>query len=524
MVAHLLSLRWRVLLNGFKRSTWQIVAAVIGGLYGLGVLAAVVAGLVALSFAPERWAWTAGVLGGSLAVVGWVVVPFVARGYDQTLSVSKLRQFPLPADRLLVALFVAGLLGIPGIITLVAALATTFSWLQHPLSAVLAPFCGLLGVFVCVAASRAVETATSALGAKRRYRELMSVAIFVPLILAGPLIGLVGQGLSSLGDDLPPVAHALSWSPVGAAWSIPGDVALGRPGEAALKALIAVATLGVLLLLWRRGLATALVAPPAVTATAASKGLGLFARFPATPTGAVAARTAVYWLRDPRYGGSLIVVPLMPVLAIFLSFSLDTSWPLYAIGPAVAALLAITLAADVSYDGTAFAAHLSTGLAGSADRAGRVLTLGLFAVPSVVLATLVPLAVVGRLDVAPALLGVGLGLLLTGFGVSSVASALYLMPVPAAGESPFKSPPGANVTSTLGLYASWAIVFVLALPELVLGVVALVQGSVLLGLLTLVVGVALGTVLMVVGIRRGGRLLDARGPELLTRLRRARGA
>jgi ABC-2 type transport system permease protein len=524
VVAHLLSLRWRVLLNGFKRSTWQIVAAVIGGLYGLGVLAAVVAGLVALSFAPERWAWTAGVLGGSLAVVGWVVVPFVARGYDQTLSVSKLRQFPLPADRLLVALFVAGLLGIPGIVTLVAALATTLSWLQHPLSAVLAPFCGLLGVFVCVAASRAVETATSALGAKRRYRELMSVAIFVPLILAGPLIGLVGQGLSSLGDDLPRVAHALSWSPLGAAWSIPGDVALGRPGEAALKALVAVATLGVLLLIWRRGLATALVAPPAVTATTASKGLGLFARFPATPTGAVAARTAVYWLRDPRYGGSLIVVPLMPVLAIFLSFSLDTTWPLYAIGPAVAALLAITLAADVSYDGTAFAAHLSTGLAGSADRAGRVLTLGLFAVPSVVLATLVPLAVVGRLDVAPALLGVGLGLLFTGFGVSSVASALYLMPVPAAGESPFKSPPGANVTSALGLYASWAIVFVLALPELVLGVVALVQGSVLLGLLTLVVGVALGAVLMVVGIRRGGRLLDARGPELLTRLRRARGA
>jgi len=524
VVAHLLSLRWRVLLNGFKRSTWQIVAVVLGGLYGLGVLAAVVAGLVALSFAPERWAWTAGVLGGSLAVVGWVVVPFLARGYDQTLSVEKLRQFPLPAGRLLVALFVCGLLGIPGIVTLVAALATTFSWVQHPVSAMLAPFCGVLGVFICVAASRAVETGTSALGSKRRYRELMSVAVFVPLILAGPLIGLVGQGISSIGDDLPRIAHAISWSPLGAAWSIPGDVALGRPGEAALKALIALASLGVLVLLWRRGLTRSLTAPPAVTASAPAKGLGPFARFPATPTGAVAARTAVYWVRDPRYGGSLIVVPLMPILAIFLSFSLDTAWPLYAIGPAVAALLAVTLAADVSYDGTAFAAHLSTGLAGAADRAGRVITLALFAVPAVVLATVVPLAVVGRFDTAPALLGIGLGLLLTGFGVSSVASALYLMPVPAAGESPFKSPPGANVTSTLGLYASWAIVFVLSVPEIVLGVVALVQGSVLLGVVTLVVGVALGAVLTLVGIRRGGRLLDARGPELLTRLRRARGA
>lgn len=524
MVAHLLSLRWRVMLNGFSRSTWQLVAVILGGLYGLGLLAAVVAGLVALSFAPERWAWTAIVLGGSLAVVGWVVVPLVARGYDQTLGVDKLRQFPIKADRLLVALFVCGVLGIPGLITLVAALATTLSWLHHPVSALLAPFCGALGVVTCVVASRTVEVATSALGAKRRYREVMSVAIFVPLILAGPIIAFAGRGLTSIGDDLPTIAAALSWSPLGAAWSIPGDVALGRPAEAALKALIALATVAILALLWRRGLATSLVAPPPVTATSKSKGLGVFARFPATPTGAVAARTAVYWLRDPRYGGSLIVLPLMPVLAIFFSFSTGDAWPLFAIGPAIAALLAVTLAADVSYDGTAFAAHLSTGLAGAADRAGRVLTLSLFAVPLVVIATIVPLAVVGRLDTAPALLGISLGLLLTGFGVSSVASARYLMPVPAAGESPFKSPPGANVTSTLGLYASWAIVFALSVPELVLGIVSLVQGSVPIGVGSLVVGLVLGTVLMLVGIRQGGRLLDARGPELLTRLRRARGA
>jgi ABC-2 type transport system permease protein len=524
VVAHLLSLRWRVMLNGFRRSTWQLVAAIIGLLYGLGILALVVVGLFALSFAPETLAWTIGVLGGSVAVLGWVVVPLLLRGVDQTLAVSKLRAFPLPADRLLVALLACGVLGVPGLVTLVAGMATGLSWWQHPLSLLTAVVCGVVGVLTCIAASRALETLTSSLGAHRRYREVMGVLVFVPLILAGPLIALAGTGLSNLRDDLPQIARVLSFTPVGAVWSVPGDLALGRPGEAGVKALIALATLGLLLLLWRVGLRAALVSSPGAAASSRSKGLGPFRWFPATPTGAVAARTAVYWLRDPRYGGSLVIVPLLPVLAVFLAATTGSDWLLYALGPGIAALLAVTLCADVSYDGTAFAAHLSTGVSGRADRAGRVITLSLFAVPVVVAATLVPLAVLGELGKAPALLGIGLGVMLTGFGVSSVASTRFLMPVPAAGESPFKSPQGASLTSALGMYAAWALSFAFALPELALGLVALAQGSVLLGVLALLVGVLLGGALLVVGVVRGGRSLDARGPELLARLRRASGS
>ncbi|NIJ06396.1 transporter [Frigoribacterium faeni] len=524
MVAHLLSLRWRVMGNGLRRSAWQIVALVIGALYGVGVLVALVAGLVALSFAPERWGWTAAVLVGSVAVLGWAVVPLLARGVDQTLSVEKLRSFPIPADRLLVALLVCGVLGIPGLVTTIAALATSLSWLQHPLSAVVAPISGLVGVLTCVAASRVVESASSALASRRRYREVMGVVVFVPVLMAGPLIGLAGQGIGSAAEQLPRIAEVAAWTPLGAAWAVPGELALGRPGEALAKSAIAVVSLALLLLAWRRALASALVAPPVEQRTGPAKGLGPFRWFPGTPTGAVAARAAVYWLRDPRYGGSLVVVPLVPVIAVFLALTGGNTWLLYAIGPAVAALLAVTLSADVSYDGTAFAAHLSTGVSGRADRAGRVLTLSLFAVPLVVLATVLPLAVIGAWQQLPALLGMGLGVMLSGFGASSVASAMFLMPVPAAGESPFKSPPGASVTSTLGMYATWLVSFALAVPELALGIASLLTGSVLLGVLALVVGVVLGTVLVVVGVGRGGALLDARGPELLTRLRSARGA
>ena len=42
--------------------------------------------------------------------------------------------------------------------------------------------------------------------------------------------------------------------------------------------------------------------------------MGLFSLLPATPTGAVTARSLTYWLRDPRYGGSLMVIPLLAVV------------------------------------------------------------------------------------------------------------------------------------------------------------------------------------------------------------------
>lgn len=524
MVAHLLSLRYRLLFNGFKRSTWSLVSAVIGLAYGVLILVGLVAGMIALSFTDSQLVWVVSVLGGAVAILGWVVAPILLRGYDNSLSVAKLRVFPIAPQRLLVGLLVVGLLGVPGIVTVVAGLSTTLGWIGEPVAIVAAPFAALLAVLTCVVASRAFEAVGASLAAGRRYREIMGVVVFIPVLLLGPIIGLGGPALANASADLPAIARVVSWTPLGAAWSVPGDLALGRPLDALAKTAIAVATLLLLVLAWRRSLTTLLATPPrSASGSTKSAGLGPFAWYPATPTGAVAARTTVYWLKDPRYGGSLITLPVLVVIAVFLSIT-GSDWFLSALGPVIAATLAITLCAEVAYDGTAFASHLSTGLSGAADRAGRVITLAIISVPLVLAATIVPLVVLGRSEQIPALLGIGFGLLLTGFGVSSMASALFLMPVPAAGESPFKTPPGSTFRAQLGMYAAWLIVFALALPELGLGIAAIVTGSVVLGVVALVVGIALGTVLMIVGVRRGGVLLERRGPELLASLVQARGA
>jgi ABC-2 type transport system permease protein len=175
---------------------------------------------------------------------------------------------------------------------------------------------------------------------------------------------------------------------------------------------------------------------------------------------------------------------------------------------------------DVSYDNTAFALHLQTGVSGVADRVGRVIALATFAVPISLLLTVASVWFTGTWAMLPGLLGITIGVLLTGFAVSSFISGRFTFAVPAPGESPFKSKPGGGFSLMLSTFASWTVVAVLILPELVLAVLGFATGQALYGFLSIAVGLVLGGVLLVVGVRLGGRILDRRGPELLAQLQR----
>ncbi|RFA14078.1 transporter [Subtercola boreus] len=525
MVATLLRLRFLVLRNSLRRSTWQLIAVIIGAVYGLGVLGVAVLGLVALSFAPQELAATVIVLAGSAVVLGWIVVPLIAAGIDQTLDPARLAQFPLPMPKLLVGLTLAGVLGVPGVITTIASLATVASWIRYPAAAAAAVVCAALAVLTCVVGSRMVAALSVSLQSQRRFREISSILIFIPLILLGPIIIGVSQSVRNSADALPQVARALGWTPLGAAWSVPADLAAGDVGAAALKFVIALATLALLVLLWRRSLAAALVSPHAAASKRVARGkIGLFGVFPATPAGAVAARCLTYWRRDPRYARQLIVVPLIPVLLAFYSNNMHSLTLLTLAGPLVAFLLSLATLADISYDGTAFAAHLADGVRGRDDRLGRVVALAVIAVPIVLALTLITVAIAGAWHELPLLLGLAFGALLSGFGLTSVSSARIIIPVPAAGDNPFKSAPGAGFTTALSSFATWGILILLVLPEIVLTVVGFVTGSALIGWIGLAVGLVLGTGIAIAGIRIGGHQLDCSGPQLLSRLKTLRGA
>lgn len=516
MVAHLLRLKLTLLRNGLRRSPWQVVGLVVGSLYGLGVLGLVVAGMVALSVQDADLRRTVVVLLGSLLVLGWWVIPLVAFGVDATVDPARFATFAVPRRTLLVGLGLGGLVGVPGVITTVAVLAMGAVWWRDPAALLAGLVCALVALATCVVGSRATTTALAPLVGRRRVREVLAVLAVLPFVLLGPILGQVASVVrpDSL-DTFRRATEVLAWTPLGAAWSVPADLADGRPGLAVLRLLIALATLALLVLVWDRSLARTLVNPPHTEPAGRGRGLGWFGRFPATPLGAVAARCLIYWTRDPRYAMAVAIVPLLPFILYFVA---PGGRVLLVLGPSAAFLLGWTISADVAYDGSAFWTHVAAPLAGRVDRWGRVLAVLVFAVPVVLVLTVGSALFAGRADALPALIGAALGVLLTALAASSIVSALVVYPVQQPGDNPFQTRQGASLAAFSSQLLGWLTVVVASLPEIVLAIVAVGQRSAALGVVALVVGLLLGAVLLLVGTRVGGRLLDRNGPDLLRRI------
>jgi len=119
------------------------------------------------------------------------------------------------------------------------------------------------------------------------------------------------------------------------------------------------------------------------------------------------------------------------------------------------------------------------------------------------------------------MLGIGLGFLLTGFGVASVMSALKPYPVPGPGENPFGAPPGSSALTIVVQAVAGTAVFVLNLPLLAMGMGALL-GHVWMGWLSLGLAVVLGSGALALGTWWGARIYERRAPELLADLARIR--
>ncbi|PTT66057.1 transporter [Arthrobacter sp. HMWF013] len=519
MVAHLLRLKLTLLRNGLRRSPWQLVGMAFGGLYALGLVGALVVALVLLRRADPELAHLAVVLGGSAALLGWGIVPIAASAVDMTLDPARFTTSAIPMPQLLTGLALGGLIGIPGLATALVALATVWTWARGPLPAAAALVGAALGVLSCIVLSRVVTTATASLASSRRFKDVSAIAFMIPLVLMGPIVAGVSRGIAASAGFLTELAATLSWTPLGAAWSLGGDVAAGRPLEAAIKLLIAVATLAGLAWCWKLLLERALVNPPYAGSGSRKGGkLGLFGVLPATPAGAVTARSLTYWIRDPRYSGSLVVVPLLPLLLVFQGSQSGDYGTLAMAAPLSAFLLAWSISADVSYDNTAFALHVATGVRGFDDRLGRALACLAFGLPVVLIFAVGQAFFTGAWVALPGQLGLSLGVLFTGLGLSSVVSARYTVAVPLPGDSPFKKPPG-NVGQTLAVqFAGMGILSLLVLPEVGLFIAQMVTGNPVFGWATLAVGLMLGLALFGAGIRLGGKWLDARGPELLAQL------
>jgi ABC-2 type transport system permease protein len=524
VVALIVGLKWQLLRNGLRRSTPQLVGLILGGLYGLSVLAVVTSGLIALRFAaPNDVARVVVSIGGSALTLGWAFVPVIAYGADETLDPSRFATFAVPRRELVLGLLLSSLVSVPAAVTALLGLVTVVTWSRSVAGAVFALVCAAVAVMTCVALSRVTSTAFSAMVQRRRGREAVSVLVLLLSVGSGVVGSSIIRHLFAPGL-LHQVARILGWTPLGLAWSAPADIADGAIGSGLLHLALGVVVLVVALLAWDRLLRNALESPRGTSSERLAprdKGLGWFGRLPATPTGAVAARSCTSWRRDPRYISSVALMLLVPLGLVLPPLSGGSRLWSLAMAPTAGFLLGWSMHNDIAYDGTAFWAHVATGVTGRADRLGRLAPTAMAAFLLLPAYAVVGCALTGRWNMWPALFGVGLGFLLTGFGVANVMSALQPYPVPAAGENPFGAPPGSSALTVVIQAVAGAAVFVLNLPLVAVGIGALV-GHVWMGWLALGVAVVFGSAALVLGTWWGAQIYERRAPELLANLSRIR--
>lgn len=527
MVATLVRLRLTLLRHTLAREPWRVVLLVAGLLWALSMLPSVLGATAWLARQPVAVAHDVVVVAGSLLVLGWVVVPTVVPGLDDSLDVVRFRMLVRTPGRLVPGLLVASLLGVPTAFTAAVCLAPVVAWGGdgRRAAALAAVATAPVLLVTCVVGARVSTAAvTRALGA-RRARETAAVGtVAATAVLVAAALGIGSLGLEGVVDRVPALARVLAWTPLGAGWAVPAHVAAGDLAGAAARGAVAVVAAGVGVALWVRLLGLALVRPPAraglVRRHADAMVRGGPSGAPSTAARAVFRRALRSWTADPRYLGAMLSGVGLPVLVVLLAATVVDAPDAVVVSMAV--LVAGTIGwgrhNDVAYDGTAFWMHVAARVPGRADRAGRAAATLVWALPVVVVLGVVGAFVAGRPELAPAAVGAAIGVLGAGLGVSAVSSAVLVYRVPAAGANPYAVEPGTLGASLVAQLVTSVVTAVLCAPVLVAHAAALWWRPGL-AWLTLAVGLLGGAGALVAGVVLGGRAFDQRAVRLLAALR-----
>ncbi|WP_156837193.1 hypothetical protein [Nesterenkonia alba] len=508
--------------NTFSNSAWIIVGTMIGGLYGFVALisAGVAQVMQGSGGADPQLRFATAVLLGSVMTLLWIVLPVLLG--DPLMDPKQFIPYGIPRRELMLGLTLSSAVSLLGIFTVVFLVGQVLLWRASAVTLIVAVLTTPVAFVLCALVNQAASAASAAWLSGSRFRNLLAIVGMCAALTAYPLMQGVIITVDTLSDLAEEIAAVTAFTPLGAVYALPHDVAEGDWGLAALRLGIVVLT--AVAALWVTKMALIRVTEkPASASTGSSRTrqarLGLLGRFPGSPVGAVAARQLIYWIRDARYGGALALIPAMIVLALFMSWQTQMDWLLYIIGPLVAWMISYQASADISYDHTAFALHVTSGLSGQADRLGRAVAVCVIGVPAVLLAAGIPMVFIGTATQALVMIVLSLSIFFSVLGLAVVFSAKTVYPVPKPGESPFKQPQGAAGRVFVIQTVTMLFSAVVMIPDIVLLLTwFFTDSSVWLGVYT-VVALTKAAALFAAGIRIGARVYDAEAPEIYQRVR-----
>jgi ABC-2 type transport system permease protein len=519
---HFVRLKLRLIGNGLRGRGRRVT------LFMLGVLLALVAavcGYVIFSLpgllGEQRTAEVLLPLGGGLIVLGWLFLPLIFFGVDESLDPARFALFPLSRSTLIRGLFVASLVGVPAAATFAATLGMVHAAAAlGGFPAAIAQLVGVTGgLLLCAALSRSVTSAFATALRSRRARDLATVALAGTAALLGPLqLGAVAAAERADWRGVGRVVDVVAWTPLGAPWSMGLDVAAGRAWAVPVKILVVAVSIGLLLWWWAASLERAMVGAASGTGTrrkTASQQTPidqLIPRWlPRTRFGALAAREMRYWWRETRRRATLITFSVVGIfLPILVAAGSKSSGPPGAMLVFVAALAAVSLANQFGFEGSAYAANVVAGVPGRVELASRAAGFSVYVLPALLLMALIAGFVVDRPAAVPAMFGTIVAAYGVALAVVMPLSVRAAYPLPDS-TSPFAMSSGSGTAKGL--------LGILVLIGAALATAPLQVGSFLLGDLWLWIGLPIGlgygAGAFALGLHLAGPVLDKRMPELL---------
>ena len=526
----IIAMRWSITWGTTKRSSWQMVGAIISLLMAIGICLASWQGALTLG----SWLPTAGPgdrqrMGAILVLflvgltLGVILIQLAFLGQGSNLSPSRFVLYGIPDSQLQVGLYLAGLTGPAGLTGLVCFLALTAIYARMGVgAAIVALIAALLAVLVMLALSRAVLDLVGTLVVSKRTRSglylLVTMVIMLLCMLPSLLDSGIMDGIAVDTDSLKSLADTLAWTPLGAAVRLPEDFISGPWGALVGRLCMELATLALCFMIGMLCLRhDRLHAGASAERSVAPKGLGMLGRS-RDAVDAMAARLLIYLRQDPR---RLVSYPLLLVVVILYAVLFRQMPMMLWLGPVVGAwVLEVPEGNALAYDGLALRMEIAAGVKGREDRLSRVRSHLSVAMPCILLLGLVTLAFSGAMKggrdlvISLNMLAVTVGLLLSGLGVAQIFSALLIYPVPSM-DQPFASPQGRAVAQgflpLLQLLAS----LVIMLPTFLVALLAMTTVGILPLWLPMPVALANGLIVLAVGVAIGSRIFDRRQSAIL---------
>jgi ABC-2 type transport system permease protein len=539
LVRLLMRLKWILWRRSFRKNVGKIVGTVFGGLYGLGGMAALVALVVTavvLDDGGPLFPTAVRALGTALVLV-WLLLPLLAFGIDDSLDPRRLALYPRTARELQPGLLAAAAISLPtlytvlgvaigsvGVIIWAAMHAAGAIWMVLAIIAVIPAH--LAGIVLCLLLPRAVLAHQASRASSRRGREVGGVIGIVVMLGALYGISLLGQSLDGASLSLwsrvlATGAQIGAWTPFGALFSAPVDLAQGALLPALVRILIGAAMIVLVWLWWRRSIDLAMREALVGDASSGSaKVSALVPRFVRSSAfGAVMGRSLRYWRRDSRYLASIVIMPVMLVFFVAMGLVNQNNHVTPFMGVLlVAAISGITLANEIGFDGPAGWVNITAGLSARANLRGRIAAMAVFTVPFLALAAIVVPLLMGRPDLVPMMLLGALGLMMGGWGASSLIGTIMPYPTAAPGTNPMKDRSSSNASAMIAMALATAAVFVPQLPAVGVAIWGLVVDSPAIligaGVLSLVIGI----VVLLVGLRLAERRLEAHYVDVFQRV------